>query len=168
MDVYVEQLVKREVTQKENTKKTVLGVICVVLAVLTFLTFYPVFLVAFLAVGIYTYIYTNRLGCLMEYVFNGEELVVTRMTTSRRKKIYTCKMERVSSLCHHTEYRAPGQETKDVKDFSSGVLGNDTYIMIVNGDKGKEKVFVDLEQDMLQAMRRIAPSVVRVLPKYGR
>lgn len=168
MDVYVEQLVKREVTQKESSLKSVLGVVCVVLAILTFLSMNLVFLIAFLAVGIYTYIYTSKLGCLMEYVFNGEELVVTRMTTSRRKKIYTCKMERVISFCHHTEYRAPGQETKNVKDFSSGVLGDNTYIMIVNGDKGKEKVFIDPEQDMLQAMRRTAPSVVKLLPRYGR
>lgn len=168
MDVYVEQLVKREVTQKENTGKTVLGVVCVVLAILTFLTFNLLFFVAFLGVGVYTYIYTNRLGCLMEYVFNGEELVVTRITTSRRKKIYTCKMERVISFCHHTEYRAPGQETKNVKDFSSGALNKDTYIMIVNGEKGKEKVIFDPEQELLQAMRRIAPAVVKVLPKYGR
>lgn len=168
MEVYVEQLVKREITQSENRMKTILGVICVVFAVLTFLTLSLIFLVPFLVVGIYTYLYNGKLGCLMEYVFNGDELVVTRMTTSRRKKIYTCKMERVISFCHHSEYRAPGQETKNVKDYSAGVLGKDTYVMIVNGEKGKEKVFFDPEEDMLQAMRRVAPSVVKVLPKYGR
>ena len=92
MDVYVEQLVKREITQSENRMKTILGVICVVFAVLTFLSLSLIFLVPFLVVGIYTYLYNNKLGCLMEYVFNGDELVVTRMTTSCRKKIYTCKM----------------------------------------------------------------------------
>ena len=41
-------------------------------------------------------------------------------------------------------------------------------IMIVNGEKGKEKVYFDPEEEMLQAMRRVAPSVVKVLPQYGR
>ncbi len=167
MEVYVEQLVKREITQAENTMKTILGVICVVTGILTFLGYWA-FLIVFVPVALYTYIYTSKIGCLMEYVFNGDELVFTRMTTSRRKKIYTCKMERVISFCHHSEYRAPGQETKNVKDYSAGVLGKDTYIMIVNGEKGKEKVFFDPEEDMLQAMRRVAPSVVKILPKYGR
>lgn len=167
MDVYVEQLVKREITQAENTMKTILSVVCVVTGIVTLIGFYSFFIV-FAPIAVYTYIYTNKLGCLMEYVFNGDELVITRMTTSRRKKIYTCKMERVISFCHHSEYRAPGQETKNVKDFSAGTPGKDTYIMIVNGEKGKEKVIFDPEEEMLQAMRRVAPSVVKMLPKYGR
>ena len=108
------------------------------------------------------------MGCLWEYVFTGDDFTVTRITTSRRKKLFTCKMDRVQSVCHHSEYRAPGQETKNVKDFASGVQSNDLYIMIVNGEKGKMKIYFEPNQELLMAMRRSNPAVVKIASPYGR
>jgi len=167
MDVYVECFVEKEVTKADRIRKTMWIALCVVSgfsALMITVLMVPVFI----AILVMTILHNNKLGCLMEYVFTGDEFTVTRVTMNRRKKLYNCKMDRVQSVCHHSEYRTPGQETKNVKDYASGVQNKDLYIMIVNGEKGKEKIYFEPNQELLQAMRRSAPAVVRVLSPYGR
>lgn len=167
MDVYVECFVEKEVTQKDRLRKMMWIALCVLTGFLAFM-FSILMVPVFVVVLVMTILYIKKMGLLWEYTFNGDEFTVTRVTMSRRKKMYSCNMERVQEVCHCKEYRAPGQPIKNVKDFASGVQSDDLYIMTVNGNKGKEKIYFEPNKEMLQAMRRSAPSVVRVLPQYGR
>lgn len=167
MDVYVECFVEKEVTKADRFRKGMWIALCVFTGFAGVMIDISMLLV-FAVVLVMTIMYINKLGCLMEYVFNGDEFTVTRVTMNRRKKLFNCKTERIQSVCHYSEYRAPGQETKKVKDYASGVQSKDLYIMIVTGDKGKEKIYFEPNNEMLQAMRRVAPAVVRIASPYGR
>ncbi len=167
MDVYVECFVEKEVTKADRVRKTMWIAFSVMTGFMAFM-FNILMLPVFVVVLILTILYIKKMGLLWEYTFNGDEFTVTRITMSRRKKMYTCNMERVQEVCHHKEYKAPGQPIKNVKDFASGVQSDDLYIMVVNGNKGKEKIYFEPNNEMLLAMRRSAPAVVRMLPQYGR
>ena len=84
------------------------------------------------------------------------------MTTNRRKKLLTCHMDRVEQVCPFREFRAPGNPRAFAKesDFSSGVENKDTYVMVVNTDKGKNKIIFEPSPELLDGMWRSYPRIV--------
>ncbi len=159
MDVYVECMVKREITAKQKMLKNLWIALVVIsgMASLVFLIFLPIFLVTLVLA---TY-FKNRMDAIYEYTYLNGEITFTRMTTNRRKKLFACTMERVDQVCPAKEFRAPGQGFAKVRDFASGVKNDKVYVMVANTEKGKVKIYFEPDFEMLDAMWRNSPRIVK-------
>jgi hypothetical protein len=159
MDVFVECMVERKVTNKQRALQTVWTALCIITGVggAMFLIFIPIFLIClFVTISL-----NNKMKALYEYTYMNGEITFTRLTTNRRKKLFTCNMEQVDEICHYKEFRAPGKGFAATKDFASGVPSDALYVMVVNGEKGKTRVYFEPNTEMLDAMWRSAPRIVK-------
>lgn len=161
MDVYVECMVPREVTSKKRMMKTLWIILTVFTGILTGfggMIFMPFFLLTW---GL-TVHFNHRMTAMYEYTYMNGDMTFTRMTTNKRKKLFSCDMDHVDQVCPYKEFRAPGNKNAFVKvrDFASGVVSDALYIMVVNTEKGKVKVFFEPDNNFLDAMWRHSPRTV--------
>lgn len=161
MDVYVECMVSRTVTSKQKMMKAM----WIAMMVITFLAsalFGMIFFLFFLLTWGLTVHFNNRMTAMYEYTYMNGEMTFTRMTTNKRKKLFTCDMDHVEQVCPYKEFRAPGNKNAfaKVRDFGSGVANDNLYIMVVNTEKGKIKIYFEPDADFLDAMWRHTPRIV--------
>ena len=105
MDVYVENIVGRTTTKSQRMMLTVWKVVCgislfmfcvmpmggqLILSLLNLV----MFVVSLLVVGYFG----RRLSLMYEYTYANGEITFSRMTTNRRKKLFTCHMEKVEQV----------------------------------------------------------------------
>jgi len=156
-DVFKEQIVKRRTTFKDTAIRIslVLSVILIFVATVLVLflqgigiiitaaaTFGAMYLMSFLSVE-YEYVYTN-----------GELDIDAIYNKSRRKRLFSAVVKDFEIMAHiddknHEHTLTTAQE---VKDFSSGLPGPDTYVFltIINGKK--TKVIIEPNEKMLKAI----------------
>ena len=169
MDVYVENIVGRETTQAQRTMLTIWKIICgaslfmfcvmpmggqLILSLLNLI----MFIVSLCIVGYFS----RKLSLMYEYTYANGEICFSRMTTNRRKKLFTCHMEKVEQVCFYKEFREPGQKVAYAKtrDYGTGAASDNLYVMIVRTDKGKEKIYFEPDAAFLDAMWRNSPRTV--------
>ena len=169
MDVYVENIVGRETTQAQRTMLTIWKIICgaslfmfcvmpmggqLILSLLNLI----MFIVSLCIVGYFS----RKLSLMYEYTYANGEICFSRMTTNRRKKLFTCHMEKVEQVCFYKEFREPGQKAAYAKtrDYGTGTASDNLYVMIVRTDKGKEKIYFEPDAAFLDAMWRNSPRTV--------
>lgn len=167
MDVYVENIVARVNTGHQQTMLKIWKVLCgislfifcaapmfgqLILGLLNLV----MFVVSLLVVN-----YLKRsLSTVYEYTYANGEMTFTRMTTNRRKKLFTCHMEKVVQVCHYKEFRRSEHDKYKVRDFGSGVPGDGLYVMVVNSENGKQLVYFEPDAEFLDAMWRTSPRIV--------
>ncbi len=174
-DVFIEQLVKREFTQRERTKRTY--IIGIAIAVLVFLwqicmdsasaSFaegndnmgYAFTLLYIIIVGIVIYIAVKKIKELnreYEYIYvNGSLEIDVIKNRSKRKKVYEGMVSEFELMAHidDKEHLAMYDKLPAV-DYSSGEILGNTYVFVASY-KGKRKRFViEPKEDILMAMRR--------------
>ena len=162
MDVYVESIVTRQITAKDKAVKTMWIAITVVMGIVA--SFGGILLIPFfLVTWAMAAHFIRRMSAMYEYVYMNGEMTFTRMTTNKRKKLFSCDMDHVEQVCFYKEFKNPGRQKAYAKtyDFASGVPGNSLYVMVVNTEKGKVKVFIEPEAEFLDAMWRHSPRVVQ-------
>ena len=169
MEVFVENIVERATTKNQRVMLTVWKVVCgialfmfcvmpmggqLILALINLI----MFVVSLLIVSYFK----RRLTLMYEYTYASGEISFARMTTNRRKKLFTCHMEKVEQVCFYKEYREPGQKSNYVKtrDYASGVPNDNLYVMIVRTEKGKERIYFEPDAEFLDAMWRNSPRIV--------
>lgn len=159
MDVYVECMVAKEVTSRQRAMRVMWIVLCVLTAIAGIMYF--ILLPVFLLTVFLTVHFNSRMTALYEYTYMNGEMTFTRMTTNRRKRLFTCNMEQVEQVCPYREFHPQGKPYAANKDFASGSVSDALYAMIVNGEKGKIRVFFEPSGEMLDAMWRVSPRIVK-------
>ncbi|MCI9075062.1 MAG: hypothetical protein HFH10_04550 [Dorea sp.] len=162
----------KEVHRRVKTSTKILTKIMIVLCVL-FLLMGIVFdrgmmLLALLMAGMY-FLYEAYSVKDYEYVMDGTAFTITVIHAKRRRKeaheLDLKNMEVVAPSWHEAvaKYRLKGGTEKIPKyDYTSYEPEIPYYTMIIMENKRKIKLLLDLDEDMLQAMKRISPQKVFV------
>ena len=161
MDNLIEQLVERRNTLGTTLKKVglVLATIVAVLASFLFLKTFAVFAIA--AIIIADVFLFNRMNIEYEYVFFNGSLDIDRIANkSSRKRQYSVDLKDVVVVAPTGAQELLGYQHVKSKDFSTRTSGNKTYEMVVPNGSEKMRVIFEPNEQMLQAMKDLAPRKV--------
>jgi len=154
VDTFKEQLVKRKKTAKDAAIKFCL-IILVILLSLPALYFLQAFgVLAIFALGFGAHFLMGFFNLEYEYIFtNGELDIDVIYNKSRRKRAMTIDMKSIEVFAHidDTNHAHAMNSAQEVRDFSGGEHGPDTYAFLTIHDSKKVKVIVDPNEKMLKA-----------------
>lgn len=174
-DVFIEQLVKREFTQRDRTRRTY--IIGIAIAILVFLwqicmdsasaSFaegndnmgYAFTLLYIIIVGIVIYIAVIKIKELnreFEYIYtNGSLDIDIIKNRSKRKKGYEGMVSEFELMAHINDREHLAMYDKlPAVDFSSGEILGNTYVFVTSYKGKRKKFIIEPGEDILAAMRR--------------
>jgi hypothetical protein len=166
-DLYREILIQRETPLANRILKGVL-IAVVVLLVAAGLLIYPLFLIAGMALGFVFWIFVlPKFDVEYEYLYvNGELDIDAIYSKQKRKRVGSYDMQELEILApsgsHALDSYLNGQGAK-IKDFSSGNPQEKSYILVLNKEKGRELIKVELDEIILGDIRRLAPRKVNLV-----
>jgi len=156
--VFKEQIVKRQPTAKDALKRVGLVLAVVVLAIIT-LTFIPPFApFIILGSGFGAWFLMGFLKVEYEYAFTDGELDIDIIyNRSRRKRAFSAKVNDVEIMAHVEDRMRQGefQGAAETLDYSSGVVGNETYAFLLNYKGKRTKVIIEPNAVMLKALATV-------------
>ncbi len=164
---YVEQLVSR----KASGLMKALQIFCTVLAVLfifssLFVLGWSSFTIVILILGIVlavaAYYFSMNANLEYEYLYCEKELSIDKiMNKSKRKTVGKYSLERMEAVGPMNSYHLDEYKGKNYKelDFSSGVVQqpDKRYVMYYDG---REKITLELNEEIVKAMKNGAPRKV--------
>ena len=161
-DMYKEVLVSRKTPVTNKLIKGVL-ILLTVLGILAGMIFFPLFLVG-IAAGVASYFIIPKLEVEYEYLYvNGDLDIDAIYSKQKRKRLVSYTVEELELLApansHALDFYKNNKESK-VRDFTSGDENKPAYILVMNKDKGRELEKLELDQDILADIRRLAPRKV--------
>ena len=161
-DMYKEILISRKTPVVNKLIKGAL-ILVTVLGILTGMVFFPFFLIG-IAAGVASYFLLPKLEVEYEYLYvNGDLDIDAIYSKQKRKRHASYTIEEMELLApaksHALDFYLNNKETK-VRDFTSQDEEKPSYIMVVNKEKGRELVKLELDEDILADIRRMAPRKV--------
>ncbi len=163
-DMYREILIKRKTPASAKAAKA--GMIAgTALFAVAGLIIYPLCLIPALALGIVTWIYLPRMDVEFEYLYVNGSLDIDRIFSKmKRKKAEQYELtEQLELLApensHELDHYRNGKKLP-LKDYTSGEENIHAWMMVINASKGQELVRVELEDQIVQDIRRFAPRKV--------
>lgn len=164
-DLYTELLVKRKTQLRDKVLKVVL-IVVTILAAFVGLFMTPLGFIALIAMGVADYILLPRFDLEFEYLYvNGELDIDKIMSKQKRKRAASYDMEKMEMIApwnsHELDYHKNDTKAK-ISDYSSKTENANVYGMIYNSDKGKEIVLLELNNVVLNDIRRIAPRKIKL------
>jgi len=159
-DVFKEQLVKKAVTGKNTALR--FGFVALAVIIFFFCLAIPVvqqfavFVAAALIFGVYLLI--SRQNVEYEYIFtNGELDIDVIYNKSKRKRLFSSTIKDVEIMAHvqdtaHTRELSNAAETKD---YSSGVVGPNTYAFVMPYKGKRTKFIIEPNEMMLKAFSTV-------------
>lgn len=164
-DLYRELLIKREKRAVDTAKKVGLIILTVLAgAAILFLT--PWAIAVFAGLCIFDYFIFQTFNVEYEYLYvNGEldiDKILSRTTRKKAGSYQITKMELLAPWkSHELDYYKNSGQCK-VTDFSSGREDAEVYAMVYNGEKGMEFILFEPDKVILDDIRRLAPSKVKL------
>ena len=160
-ELYREILVKHTATGMDQLKKAGVIVLTVLLAAGGILI-NPLLLLAAAGAGVLSWFVITSLDLEYEYLYvNGDFDIDKIMNKQRRKKVASYSLEELEIIAPEGSHDLDPYNGKGtVRDFTSGNPQIKTYVAVYNRKDGKELVKLELEQDVLQDLRRLAPRKV--------
>ncbi len=159
-DVFKEQLVKKEITPKNNLIKAgiIVGAILIILISSMLIVFsivrilFPVILLVVLG-GAYFLLTMQNVE--YEYVYTNGELDIDRIINkSRRKRVFSSDVRAIEIIAH-IEDKNHANEFKSLEktlDFSSGKIKPNTYVGRLSYEGKMVKLIIEPNESLQQAM----------------
>lgn len=165
-DLYREILVKRETPVANKILKAALMVL-VVMCVLAGFLLSPLLLLIGMVLGIVLWIFVlPKFEVEYEYLYvNGELDIDVIYSRQKRKRVGSYDMQELEIMAPSKSHaldsylNAPGVK---VKDFSSGKAEEKSYILVLNKEKGREIVKAELDDVVVNDIRRMQPRKVNL------
>ena len=162
-DLYQEILVKRNTPVSDQIKK--FGLIALtVFCFLGGLTIQPWFLVAGLGMAVVCYFVVPRFDLEYEYLYvNGELDIDKIMNKQKRKRCASYNIDQLEILAPSNSGELDRFRKKQdikIKDYTSLDPQVPSYTLVFNQDKGQELLKLELNQAVVNDIRRIAPRKV--------
>lgn len=164
-DSYREILVKKEKTTIDVLKKSALiavTVVCLVGGIIIS----PILLLAGLVLGGVCFFVLPRFDLEYEYLYvNGELDIDKIMSKQKRKKCASYDMNMLEILAPSNSHALDSFYKKQgvkIKDYTSGNEKAASYTLVFNADKGQELVKLELDNEIVSDIRRIAPRKVNM------
>lgn len=163
-DLYREIMVKQKTKASQQLIKVAL-IGLTVLGVVVGIVFWPGLIVA-LAAGIASYFIVPKMNVEFEYLYvNGDLDIDAIYSRQKRKRVAEYHVEELELLAPENSHALDCFKNKKeikVRDFSSREQNAKVYIMIVNKEKGQELVKVELDDTVINDIRRMAPRKVNL------
>lgn len=166
-DTYREILIQKEKTSAAGLAKGGL----IVLNVLVFaagIILHPLFLLAGIVLAVVLYILVlPKFDVEYEYLYvNGGLDIDVIYSKQKRKKAASYDVNELEILApeksHALDSYKNGNGVK-LRDFTSGKEDAKNYILIFNKEKQREMVKVELDDEIIQDIRRLAPRKVNLI-----
>ena len=161
MDSYVECLVKAKPKGLWKFLKVLLIMLTVVFVLLSMMGVVLLFIVA-IATGVGAYLLNMKANVEYEYLYLDRELTIDKiMAQTKRKRVAVYKVDRMEIFAPVKSYRLDNFKNRQVKekDYSIGeeLKPDRRYVFYYEGG---EKVIVSPSEEMVKAMKMVAPRKV--------
>ena len=164
-DLYIELLVKKKKTSTDTLLK-VLMIGATVIFVLGGILFNPIILLLAVVMGVVDYFKLPSLDLEYEYLYvNGELDIDKIMSKQKRKRVGSYDMKKVEIVAPKNSHELDSFKNKKdlkLKDYTSLDPHAKCYILVFNKEKGQEMIKVELDESILNDLRRIAPRKVNL------
>ncbi|MDO4321545.1 MAG: DUF6106 family protein [Lachnospiraceae bacterium] len=166
-DLYREILIQRETPVTNKILRVVLMALVALCAVAGVLIT-PLLLLAAIALGAVLWVFViPKLEVEYEYLYvNGELDIDAIYSKQKRKRVAGYDMQELEILApsnsHALDSYLNGQGVK-VKDFTSGRPQEKSYTLVLNQEKGREIIKVELDDVIVSDIRRINPRKVNLI-----
>ena len=163
-DMYREILVIRETPA---SKKILKGLMIAgsVLLIVGGTMIWPL-LISGLVLAVVTVVVTPKFDVEYEYLYvNGELDIDAIYSKQKRKRVGTYDMAELEILAPEKSHALDSymnNKSIKMKDFSSGNPQAKSYILIMNSDSERQSVKVEIDEAIIQDIRRIAPRKVNL------
>ncbi|MBQ7926207.1 MAG: hypothetical protein IJ335_07925 [Lachnospiraceae bacterium] len=158
-DTYVECLVKAKDPVVLKFLKYVLYGLVALCVIGMFLN--PILFFAALILGVVAYFVSMYCDSEYEYLYLDREITVDKvLAKTKRKRVATFNVDRMEILAPMNSYHLDGFKNRDVKsvDYSAGQTQPESrYVMYYEGG---QKVLLTPNEDMIKAIRNVAPRKV--------
>ncbi len=162
-DSYREILVKRITPTIDKVKKVALVVVTVLLYASGILL-HPLFLLAGIVMTVVDVILFPRFDLEYEYLYVSGELVIDKiMGKQKRKRCGTYNLEQLDMLAPSNSHALDSYlARKDLKvhDYTSLDPNVRSYTMILNEEKGQVMLKLEIDEDVVNDIRRFSPRKV--------
>lgn len=160
-ETYVECLVKSQAGILGRLGKILLVMLTVAFGFLALIGFWPAFFVA-LATGFGAYFTWLHTDIEYEYLYLDKELTVDKvMAKTKRKRMGVFELERVEIFAPVKSYHLDNYKNRDIKavDYSTKLEEQPDlrYVLFYEGNK---KVILSPSQELVKAMKNVAPRKV--------
>ena len=163
-DMYREILVKRETPASKKILKGLM-IACSVLLIVGGTMIWPL-LISGLVLAVVTVVVTPKFDVEYEYLYvNGELDIDAIYSKQKRKRVGTYDMAELEILAPEKSHALDSyMNNKSIKkkDFSSGNPQAKSYILIMNSDSERQSIKVEIDDTIIQDIRRIAPRKVNL------
>lgn len=165
-DIFNEQLVARKPNKKDTLQKigiAAIGALLIVAALNIPVMGGFVFIVigAIVAGAVFL---MRRYNVEYEYVFTNGDLDIDRITNrSSRKNAISVNVKSFVTMVpmNRKEYEREVSNYSKLYDFSSGVVGEETYAVIFEQDRERIKMIFEPNEQMFNAIRMYIPRIIK-------
>ena len=157
-ELYREILIKHSSTGSDVIKKAgVIALVIVLIAGGLFIT--PLLLIAAVGAGIFAYFVITGLDLEYEYLYvNGDFDIDKIMNKTRRKRVASYTLEEMEIIAPSSSHDLdPWRGKASVKDYTSGQMNKNSYTALYNTSSGQLLVMLELDEDVIRDIRRLAP-----------
>lgn len=161
-DIYIEWLVERKPNPMAGVIRIAAYIFTGVFAAAGLLIA-PQLLVLAVAMGILDYIFLPRLNVEYEYLYMQRSLTVDCIfSKEKRKNAAEYDLDKMEVFAEEGSDKLSGYKNRNLttRDFSSGYPDRKRYVMIVSAGKELEKVILEPDQRIVDAVKMIYPSKV--------
>jgi len=157
-DIFKEQIIKRKSNSKDTLKRVGLVLAVIVIIFVTF-SLIPGFApVLTIVAGIGAWYLMSYLKVEYEYAFTDGELDIDAIyNRSRRKRVFSARVSDFETMAHVEDKMRAGdfQGAVQTLDYSSGVVGDDTYAFMINYKGKRTKIIIEPNAVMLKALATV-------------
>lgn len=164
-DLYQEILVQRKTPPVNRLIKGAMYAVAVIGLLIGFMGFWPLFILAVVMIAA-IWFWAPKLEVEYEYLYvNGELDIDAIYSKQKRKRIAGYDMQELEMLAPSNSHALDSYLNKNgtkIRDFSSGEENVRTYTAVFNKEKGQEIVKVELNDVIINDIRRLAPRKVNL------
>ncbi|TCK98787.1 hypothetical protein EDC19_1222 [Natranaerovirga hydrolytica] len=160
--VFVEQIVKREQTAKDVIIKIVIVLMTMLLMTASIVLGIVGMIISVLLLWLAHRLFTN-LNVEYEYALAVGEVDIDKiMNKTRRKKLinFGVKDIKLVAPAFSKLHEKNLNDYNRLYNFTKGRLTEETYAMLVTTDKEKYKIYVDLNEEFIKALKNHIPKQV--------
>ena len=162
-DQYVEVLVKRAPVKGADTLKAVVGGLTFVFLLLASMLGNLLFFVLAVIAGLIYYFKILRLNVEFEYFYmDGEFEIAQIFNKSKRKKFLTLNENMIELIAPMEAEEVSYYSNAKVIDCSANDPQRPPYAMICNYNNALNKVLLQMNDELLKALKRQMPGKVRM------
>jgi len=155
-DIFKEQIVKRKQTGMDSLKRVGLVIAVIIIFFVAMMLVPQIAPILTLIAGFGAFFLNGFLKVEYEYIFTNGELDIDAIyNRSRRKRVFSSHVNKFDIMAHIEDMTHAGSfhGAQETKNFSSGVISENTYAFLVNYNSKRIKVIIEPNEKMMDAIK---------------